>query len=35
MKKIQYKNKMPYIITDRKGAKYLVGETYKNNGERG
>lgn len=33
MKRIQYKNTMPYITTDRKGAKYLVGETYKNNGE--
>lgn len=33
MTKIEYKNRMAYTVTDRKGAKYLVGENHKNNGE--
>lgn len=33
MTKIEYKNRMPYTVTERKGAKFLVGESHKNNGE--
>ena len=33
MKRICYTNRMEYIVTEHKGAKYLVGESHKNRGE--